>query len=402
MSSHSRYAALARANLPALLAFTQRLIQTPSLSGQEGAIAQVVAGEMRALGYDEVWIDAVGNVIGVLRGRRPGSAIQFNSHLDHVSPGDAAAWKYPPYAGVIADGAVWGAGASDTKGALACQVYAIAALRQAEPDFAGDIYVVGVVQEEVGAVGSRELVATLPADCVILGEATDNQLSRGHRGGFKIFVHAHGVAAHASVPHLAVNPHYMLANFLSRLRDMPMAVDAVLGPSSAAPTLYGTDQTSSNVIPGQAWVLLDWRSTPGETPEAAMARLRPLADAATEPGGSITLEARGRLELTTYTGLKRIWPGALNAFVLPLEHPAVVAAHAALEEGMGRPTEIFTWRFCTDGPWFVEAGIPVLGYAPAREGVPHTAQDHVRIDKLEEGYCGNIALALRLGATRLR
>jgi len=396
------YTDLSQKNLPAMLDFCRRLIRTPSLSGQEGAAAQLVASEMRALGYDEVRIDAVGNVIGVMRGSRPGSAIQFNSHLDHVSPGAESAWKYPPYAGVLADGAIWGLGASDTKGAMAAQVYGIAGLRQAVPDFAGTIYVVGVVQEEVGAVGSRELVQTLPCDCVILGEATDNQVVRGHRGGFKVVVRAIGKAAHASVPHLAVNPNYMLASFLSRLRDVPMAVDPVLGPASVAPTIYRTDQESTNVIPGEASVYLDWRSVPGETFESAVAKLRPLADAAQEPGGSIVLEARGRTELTTYTGLKRFWPGALSAYVLPLEHPAVSQSHAALEPALGRPVEVNTWRFCTDGPWFVEAGIPVIGFAPAVEGVPHTAQDHVRVDKLEEAYRGNIALADRLGAVKLR
>ena len=131
------WADLAQANLPRMIDFCQRMIRTPSLSGQEGAMAALVASEMRILGYDEVWIDAVGNVIGAMKGSRPGKGVMFNSHLDHVSPGDDSVWKHPPYGGVVDDGAIWGVGASDTKGALAAQVYGIAGLRQAAPDFAG-------------------------------------------------------------------------------------------------------------------------------------------------------------------------------------------------------------------------------------------------------------------------
>src|SRR5262245_14774663 len=75
-----------------MIGFAQRLVQTPSLPGEERAIAELTADEMRALGYDEVWTDRVGNVIGVVRGTGGGRSVQFNAHLDHVSPGDHALW----------------------------------------------------------------------------------------------------------------------------------------------------------------------------------------------------------------------------------------------------------------------------------------------------------------------
>ena len=400
-SPQPRWGDLAQANLAGMIDFCQRLVQTPSLSGNEGAIAALVADEMRALAYDEVWIDDVGSVVGVMKGVKPGNAVMFNSHLDHVSPGRETAWKYPPYGGVVDEGAIWGVGASDTKGALAAQVYGIAGLRKAAPDFQGTIYVAGVVQEEDSGAGSKELAKSHHFDCAILGEATDNQLMRGHRGGFKVIVRATGVATHASVPHLGVNPNYTLARFLSRLREVPMTVDPMLGPATISPTVYYTDQISTNVIPGEALVYLDWRSVPGETLESAIEKLRPLAEESCEPGGSISLEPITDLELTTYTGLKRYRKSWLPAYLVPGDHPVLTEAHDALESALGRNVEVGTWRFCTDGPWLMEAGIPTLGFAPAKEGVPHTAHDHVTIAKLEEAYRGNIALAVRLGAARL-
>ncbi len=124
--------------------FTQELIRTPSMSHQEAEIAKLIAAELKRLGFDEVAIDEAGNVIGRIYGQdRRLPALVLNTHLDHVDPGDLALWPAPPYAGTIVDGRIIGRGASDIKGPLAVQVYAMAALRRA---FSG--IVAGNVKED--------------------------------------------------------------------------------------------------------------------------------------------------------------------------------------------------------------------------------------------------------------
>src|SRR5438067_4176874 len=104
-----------------MVEFARRLVSVPSLSGQEGDVAQMVADEMQRLGYDKVWVDQTGNVIGLIRatvdsGERPKRSIMFNTHMDQVDVGDPAVWPYPPFAGDIEDGHIWGRGTSDLKG----------------------------------------------------------------------------------------------------------------------------------------------------------------------------------------------------------------------------------------------------------------------------------------------
>src|SRR5687768_3294766 len=127
----------------AALEFLQKLIQTPSLPGQEGTVAAIVLSEMRELGYDETWIDEAGNVVGKIRGRGEAPAVMFNTHLDHVDAGDPAAW--PPYgqpfSGAVHDGKVWGRGSSDIKGPLVAQLYGVARVLQDAERPAGDVYV---------------------------------------------------------------------------------------------------------------------------------------------------------------------------------------------------------------------------------------------------------------------
>jgi hypothetical protein len=106
-----------------LIAVCQQLVQTPSLSGQEGPVAELLLDAMRGLDYDESWMDAAGNVVGIVRGQG-GPVTMLNGHMDIVDPGDPAGWPHPPYSGALHEGHLWGRGSADMKSSLAGMVYA--------------------------------------------------------------------------------------------------------------------------------------------------------------------------------------------------------------------------------------------------------------------------------------
>ena len=265
------------------LGFAQRLIQTPSLPGEESVVARIIEAEMATLGYDHIRTDKVGNVIGLIRGQG-GKSLLFNGHMDVVDPGHLEGWPYPPYSGHLDEEWLWGRGASDMKAALALQIYAPALLRKAGYALPGDCYVTAVVFEETGGLGTRTLAGELKADIAVVGEATSNQIARGHRGRLEILVRIKGRSVHASVPERGANPHYSMARFLSGLRAMEMTPSADFGSSSVAPTLYRTDQCSANVVPGEAVLYLDWRNVPEETPEEVIGNLQKILDDSLEDG----------------------------------------------------------------------------------------------------------------------
>jgi putative selenium metabolism hydrolase len=366
------------------------------MSGREADAARLVEAEMIRLGYDEVRIDEVGNVIGLLRGAGIGPRLQFNTHLDHVDPGDERGWPYPPYAGEVHNGAIWGRGACDLKGPMAAQIHALAALKAAGVPHQADIYVVAVVFEEMGGLGSRHLAQTLPCDYAVIGEATANELMRGHRGRREIVARFLGRAVHASMPSLGVNPHYSAAQFLTAIRDMPMAQDTFLGSATVAPTLYHTDQVSANVVPSKIALHLDWREVPSETPEGILDRLRQLMDQSLVDGCEGKLSLR-ELTSTTWTGLERTWPLESPAFLEPADGPLVTAARAALEGQFARAIQVGSWRFATDGGHLAKAGVRCIGFAPGDATLVHTVGEHIVIDEMVLGMAGNMALALALG-----
>jgi succinyl-diaminopimelate desuccinylase len=291
---------------------------------------------------------------------------------------------------------LWGRGASDMKAPLGLQVYALALLRRAGYALPGDCYVTGVVFEEVGGLGTRRLVESLRTDMAILGEATSNQIALGHRGRLEINVRIIGRSVHASVPERGFNPHYSAARFLLGLQELTMARDPFFGQSTAAPTLYLTDQSSANVTPGEVTLYVDWRNVPDEAPETALRKVRDVLQDALETDVEGTVQV-GVNHLKTYTGHEEDVLRAVSGYATPADHWLVLSAQAALERTLNRPVTLGKWQFATDGVHLAAAGIPTIGFSPASELYPHTTQDRIQLQAMTEGLTGYMALALELG-----
>ena len=315
----------------------------------------------------------------------------LNTHLDHVDVGDESRWPFPPFGGEIHEGKVWGRGAMDIKGPLAAQVYAVAPLAQEAPP-PGDVYVSAVVQEEVGGLGARHLSSHLQVPLVVVGEASQNRLRRGHRGRTELTLHVRGRSVHASVPETGVNPLFVVARFLNELASLEMAEDPELGPSSLAATLIRTDQTSSNVLPGEAWLTLDWRNIPGETGEDVRQHLEETARKCRIEGSTAAVEVP-TFQLKSFTGLAMEYSSYQPAYVIGESHPAITGAKQALDPVTEVREKTELWRFATDGGHFADAGMLVIGFAPGHESLAHTVDESISIADLDVGMQGNLALA---------
>jgi len=392
----ARLGAAASARRGEMIAFAQDLIRTPSLSGDEKRVADLTVATMQRLGYDDVWTDRVGNVVGVMKGNAGGSSVQFNSHIDTVAPGDLSLWPRDPFEPAIVGDILYGRGASDVKGAMAPQVFLVPALRDLGLVPAGDVYVVGVVLEEVGGFGASVLCQEMPTDFAVLSEASNNQIRRGHRGRVLMRVSFSGLSAHASAPERARNPHFALARFLLMVEDLKLPPHATFGGSSVAPTISKNDQISANVTPGTLMVYLDYRNVPGESTETVVGRFAPLvaqAAAACE-GITGTIDVVQR-NVRSYTGIDATMPPT-RAYEVAADDPLVTTAVTALEQTFERPVEVGTWTFSTDGGHLAHHGIRTIGFAPGEERFAHTIEDQVSLTKMAEALVGNMALALTL------
>jgi putative selenium metabolism hydrolase len=367
--------------------FTRRLIQMPSMSREETAVAELVAAELRRLGFNEVGIDEAGNVIGRVYGReRDLGALVLNSHTDHVDPGDPALWPAPPHAAELRDGRILGRGACDMKGPLAVQVYSLAALLRNGERPRRDVVFSGVVEEEIGGAGALYWVEHLnyPVELVMLAEPSGNRLSLGHRGIVQFWLTFHGRSVHASVPAAGQNPNYALADFLSRLESAQgeLRGHPLLGPTTIAPTIIEVDTRSSNVTPAWTRVLLDFR-TAAESLNSLQAFVRRHAGDCPH-----TLADAWATDDTPLPDSDEV----IYGYYTPPDSDVTQRAQAAIGEGMGRPVELSSYHFATDGRHFVPFGIPVLGYGPGEEALAHTIRESISLDSMAEGLRGYVQL----------
>jgi putative selenium metabolism hydrolase len=387
--------------------FLQRLIRTEGLPGDELATAELVRAEMEGLGYAEVHLDDAGNVLGKVPGRGAAPAIMFNTHLDHVDVGEHDAWPHPPFGGEIHDDTVWGRGAVDIKGPLACQVYGVARLLADGTQPPGDIWVTGTVQEEVGGLGARHLCTYIDTPLVVIGEPSRCELRRGHRGRTELVAHAVGRSVHASVPAEGVNALDPIARLIARIGELTMRTDPDLGASTCVPTLIRTDQRSPNVVPGEVWLTCDWRNVPGETGEDARRTLQDLADRAlAECRAALGVSADAaapRLEViirsvarASFTGMTMDYPADNPAYIVSADHPAIAAAKRALDAALDRDVPVGVWQFATDGGHFSLEGMVCVGFGPGDDLLAHTVNERIPIAELGRGMAGNEALARAL------
>ena len=96
-----------------LIEFSQSLVRVKSFSGQEEQVVRLIKQKMIDLGYDEVVIDAMGNVVG--RMGEGEKAVLFDSHIDTVAVNDADQWDIPPFSGAVVAGRLHGRGSVDMK-----------------------------------------------------------------------------------------------------------------------------------------------------------------------------------------------------------------------------------------------------------------------------------------------
>ena len=252
-----------------IIAFASEVVKTKSLTCQEGEVASIIAGKMEELGYDEVTIDDMGNVLG-----RIGSGdakLMFDSHMDTVVVNDEQLWSVPPFSGEIKDGKLYGRGASDMKCGLVASVFGAFAAKKAGLLGDGAIYVsASSMEEDYDGDAVKYLLnkTGLRPDGVVICEPTSLRIATGHRGRALIEVKAEGRGCHASTPELGKNPVYMLRPVIDCVEKLAEELSKRTGEhgSVALTNIYCTT-ASNNSVPQDATIILDRRLALGESEE---------------------------------------------------------------------------------------------------------------------------------------
>lgn len=377
-------------------ALCSRLIRAQSYSGQEADVARVVADAMRELGYDAVTVDEYGNVIGCLRGSRPGAKVLLDGHIDTVPVKEPERWSFDPFGGEIREDRVCGRGASDMKGAVASMICAAAYYADAcKRDFPGEIYVAGVVYEELyEGVSARKISEFVQPDYVIIGEASNLNLKIGQRGRAEIVLETIGKPAHSANPEKGVNAVKKMMKLLSALEDLvPQEQDGLGKGIMELTDIVSAPYPGASVVPERCIATLDRRLLVGEMPESVLEPLREAIDALHAQDPDFCAKAYLRAETKTcYTGSEIYAERFFPAWLFCRDDDFVRNSYDALCAAGLNPT-VTNYSFCTNGSHYAgEKGIRTIGFGPSLESLAHTVDEYVLTEQLSRSADGYAAL----------
>jgi putative selenium metabolism hydrolase len=387
-----------------VIALCQALIQKQSYSGHEDGVAERMKQAFEQLGFDEVLVDAYGSILGHLKGNRPGKVLLLDGHIDTVPVPDESVWMHNPYGGEIADGRIYGRGASDMKGAVSAMMAAGAFFAtDTGRDFAGEIYVSGVVYEECfEGIAARTISERIKPDYVVIGESSELNLKRGQRGRAEIVVETFGKPAHSANPRAGINAVYKMAALVAEIAKLPAPKHPILGEGILELTdIKSSPYPGASVVPDYCRATYDRRLLVGETKASVLKPLHALIADMQHNDSEFKAAAHFASGAEhCYTGEEiggeRFFPG----WVFNSDDEFVQAALAGLR-GAGLKPEITQYSFCTNASHYAgEAGIQSIGFGPSRENLAHTIDEYIEIDQLlkaVDGYIGILGAVLQRG-----
>lgn len=366
------------------------LIRCPSVTPAEGGALSLLDTLLSPLGFavervmaTEAGTPDVENLYARLGTEGP--HLMFAGHTDVVPVGDEAAWSHPPFSADIAGGEMYGRGAVDMKGGIACFVAAIARHieKHGKPDGSVSFLITG--DEEGPSInGTSKLLEWAAAkgetwDACVVGEPTNpdqlgDMIKIGRRGSLSGRITVHGVQGHAAYPHLADNPIRGLLQLTHAL--MHPAFDHGTDdfqPSNLEVTTVDTGNAATNVIPARATASFNIRFNDSWTAESLRAEIIRRLDAAAAEGELRPDRAPVKYEI--------VWADRPSHVFLTRNNALISSLSGAVEAVTGKEPKLSTTGGTSDAR-FIKDYCPVVEFGLVGQTM-HMVDERVAVADLE-------------------
>ncbi len=357
-----------------------KLVKIKSLSTQEKEVQLELKRQMEEAGFDEVFIDGLGNVIGRIGNGE--KILAIDGHMDTVDFGNLKDWDFDPLSGEIKDGYVLGRGSVDQEGGPASFVTSGKILKELGVPNDVTVYFVGsVMEEDCDGLPWKYIVEEdkIRPDFAISTEPTNLNIYRGHRGRMEITVSFYGLSAHGSAPERGKNAIYMASRAALEIEKLNerLAYDEFLGKGSITISQMVTGAPSLCAVADFAKIHLDRRLTWGETKESAVKEIEDIVK-----GMNAEVEVLQYKE-KAYTGLEYGMEKYYPTWKMEETHPVVVTGVNAFEKLFDKKPLVDKWTFSTNGVVINGVyGIPTIGFGPGNEVMAHAPNEKVPVDHL--------------------
>ncbi|MBX9455435.1 MAG: succinyl-diaminopimelate desuccinylase [Rhizobium sp.] len=368
----------------------QTLIRCPSVTPAEGGALSALGSMLLPLGFKVERITAreantpdIENLYARLGSSGP--HLMFAGHTDVVPVGDEAAWTHPPFGAEIDNGILYGRGAVDMKGGIACFVAAVARHVERHGPPAGSLSFLITGDEEGPAVnGTVKLLQWAHEkgerwDACLVGEPTNpdalgDMIKIGRRGSVSGKVTVHGVQGHVAYPHLADNPIRAALTMAEALMDPPFdAGTKDFQPSNMEVTSIDTGNGATNVIPARVSFAFNIRHNDTWTTESLQAEIVRRLDAAAADGRLRPDRLPARFDIA--------WAERPSQVFLTRDERLVASLSAAIEARTGRVARLSTTGGTSDAR-FIKDHCPVVEFGLVGQSM-HMVDENVPVADLE-------------------
>lgn len=352
----------------------EEMIAINSVVGQEGELAEYLRGELEALGLRcEVEEVEPGrpNVYARLEGEGPGKRLNFNGHTDTIPVVEG--WETDPFAPVVKDGRLYGLGACDMKGGIACILDMMRAFVESGYPFNGELSFSGVIDEEAYGEGAKAMLKTDygKVDAIVLAEPYPGDETKpiplGITGKILYDIHVKGRAAHGFRPQLGINAIEEAGEILASLDKLEFKEHPDFGRGNYSTLkIEGGYEIYSVVVPARCRFEVNRLLVPGETVETAIEDMERLIG---------TLELESDVEVRTK-------PPRYEAYVMEKDEDIIRVFDSVYKEVMDVEPHYEYAYGITDANIFAGEGkIPCLHLGPQRGGA-HQKNEYVLLDWL--------------------
>ena len=366
------------------------LIARRSLTPDDAGCCERILSELTPAGFQHEWLNHEGVTnLWALRscGKRNAPLLVFAGHTDVVPAGEPEAWDNDPFEPSIRDGVLYGRGAADMKSGLAAMVCAAKHAANSELNF--DLAFL-ITSDEEGPCrhGTRHVAQVLKQrgttpDYVIVGEATadakvGDRFIVGRRGSLGCNLTVHGVQGHVAYPHKADNP---IHRALPALAELSATVwdqgNADFPATSFQISNFHSGRGVTNVIPGNAEVIFNFRYAPSSEAEDLKARVHACLD---------------------HHGLKydADWWHTGTPYYTP-EAELSRCADQAIQQITGLTPEHFTGGGTSDGRFLAPLGAQVIELGPVSASI-HKYNEQLELNDFDQLCRIHAALLSQLSA----
>ena len=357
------------------LTLAKDLLSRQSVTPEDAGCQELMIKRLEALGFTiEIMVFEDTTNFWARRGTEA-PLFTFAGHTDVVPTGSLTQWNTDPFEPTIIDGMLYARGAADMKGSLACMIVAVERFISEHPEHKGSLSFLITSDEEGPFInGTTRVVDTLKErneiiDMCIVGEPSSTQyvgdvVKNGRRGSLTGNLTVKGIQGHVAYPHIARNPiHQSMAALLELTMTEWDLGNAYFPPTSFQIPNMNSGTGASNVIPGTAEIMFNFRFSTESTVEGLQQRVIELLDKH-NLGYDLDWIING-LPFLTDTG------DLLTA---------VVDAVATVNQ---QKPELLTTGGTSDGRFIAQMGSQVIELGPVNATI-HKVNECVKVDDLEK------------------